>query len=309
GLDNDCSDGDETDVDGDGHDWEGMNDGDDCDDEDPDIYPGADEVQNGVDDDCDGNVDEAPYPCPNHEHEPNDSWLQTDSISTNDQICGLIDTAGDMDWYSFGVTSWTQVDFELIGQADGSQISAVLALWSDDGVTLLAEDIGGDADMAGIFPYNGTFYVSVNDQNPANAGWGSYYTLNTYASSPCDSIEIESNDEYGLADYMVAWGTHCGESTHCDIFGCDDDYWAFDVYAGETWTFDVDALDVGSLLAAELRLFDTDGTTELTTDENMPLLIDPEITWTFGNTGTYYIQVSADWYYLNSLGPYMMYVY
>ncbi len=309
GVDNDCDDGDLTDVDGDGFDWEGLQGGHDCDDEDPDVYPGAEEIENGVDDNCNGLVDDLGYPCNNEENEPNDTWQQTDSISANDEICGIIDDAGDMDWFSIGVTAWTQVDFELTGQADGSQISAVVALWDDDGVTLLAEDIGGDASVSGIFPYNGTFYLSVNDQNPANAGWDSYYTLNTYESSPCDSIEIESNDEVGLADTMVAWGTHCGESTHCDILSCDNDYWSFYVFAGETWTFDVDALDVGSLLAAELRLFDTDGSTELATDENMPLLIDPEITYTFGTTGTYYIEVSADWYYLNSLGPYLLYVY
>ena len=215
-----------------------------------------------------------------------------------------------MDWFSLGVSAWTQVDFELTGQADGSQISAVLALWSDDGVTLLAEDIGGDASMSGIFPYNGTFYVSVNDQNPANAGWDSYYTLNTIESSPCDQVEIESNDEVGLADGLVAWGTHCGESDGCDpVFYCDQDYWSFYAFAGETWTFDIDALDVGSLLAAELRLFDTDGSTELATSENMPLLIDPEITWDFADSGTYYIEVSADWYLVNDIGPYMLYVY
>ncbi|MDP2313436.1 MAG: lamin tail domain-containing protein [Pseudomonadota bacterium] len=46
----------DTDIDGDG-DGDGFGD-DDCDPEDPDAYPGAPEVENGTDDDCDGHVDE-----------------------------------------------------------------------------------------------------------------------------------------------------------------------------------------------------------------------------------------------------------
>ena len=54
GADNDCAgDGDWTDLDGDGHDAEGVG-GDDCDDGDPAVHPGAVETAyNGLDDDCD----------------------------------------------------------------------------------------------------------------------------------------------------------------------------------------------------------------------------------------------------------------
>ena len=55
GLDNDCADGDVTDVDGDGHAWEGVPGGDDCDDGDATIYPGAPEANgDGIDSNCDG---------------------------------------------------------------------------------------------------------------------------------------------------------------------------------------------------------------------------------------------------------------
>lgn len=66
GKDDDCEDGDEvcpancTDEDSDGY-GEGSDcDGTDCDDRDPEVYEGAEEVCNGKDDDCDDDTDECP---------------------------------------------------------------------------------------------------------------------------------------------------------------------------------------------------------------------------------------------------------
>jgi len=58
GIDQDCDGGDLIDVDGDG--WPAAEvGGEDCDDGDPEVNPYADEVCNGVDDDCDGLADGA----------------------------------------------------------------------------------------------------------------------------------------------------------------------------------------------------------------------------------------------------------
>ena len=311
GIDQNCNGSDQTDVDGDGYD--GGASGTDCDDNNAAVNPGATEVENGIDDDCDGNVDNPALPCGNPESENNNSFIDANSLAMDDEICGVIDIAGDSDWFGIATTPWTQVDFVIDAWDDGSMLQSLLQIWDDDGLTLLIESDndgygGEDAVASVIFPYGGTFYASVTDED-TQGGFDYFYTLTTTSSSPCDNTEIESNDTMNLADTLYAWGTHCGESTGCDPFVCDQDYWSFFVYSGETWTFDIDALAVGSLLAAELRLFDTDQATELATDQNMPLLIDPSITYTFGATGTYYIEVSADWYVVNDIGPYMLDVY
>ena len=61
GVDANCDSGSDFDQDGDGADALATG-GSDCDDEDATVFPGAEDVANGVDDDCDGVVDGAPPP-------------------------------------------------------------------------------------------------------------------------------------------------------------------------------------------------------------------------------------------------------
>jgi len=78
GYDNDCDgvvdDGPLSDADGDGYSFCGQVDASsgklvnvDCDDQDPNVHPGAQEVCNGKDDDCDGIIDNPDVVCPANE--------------------------------------------------------------------------------------------------------------------------------------------------------------------------------------------------------------------------------------------------
>jgi len=82
GIDEDCDGEDLTDVDGDG--WSA---GDDCDDSDASIYPGTDELCDGIDNNCDGAIDEG---CGDDD----------DSDGDDDDSPGDDDTVGDDDYDS-----------------------------------------------------------------------------------------------------------------------------------------------------------------------------------------------------------------
>ena len=89
--------------DGDG---DGFDDGIDCDDGDPAVYPGAEEICNGVDDDCDGTVDEGcgfwwvltcNDPC-NCVDDDGDGQIDEDCVNLLDcggELCNCVDDDGD----------------------------------------------------------------------------------------------------------------------------------------------------------------------------------------------------------------------
>ena len=112
---------------------------------------------------------------------------------------------------------------------------------------------------------------------------------------------MEPNGTSTFADYMLIGQMACGVVTGTS----DNDTFMFYAVAGSTVLFDVTARDAGSDLGSQLTLFDTDGTTELA-DDDPGGFSDPSLSYTFTATGTYYIEVAADLWVINTSGPYLL---
>ncbi|MDP7114999.1 MAG: putative metal-binding motif-containing protein [Myxococcota bacterium] len=298
GTDQDCDlvDGSDEDTDG----WSTCDD--DCDDGDDQVHPTAVETNNGVDDDCDGEVDELELPCDNVEVEPNDETDSATPFGPDSEVCGLIDPAGDVDHFGMDVPAWTLVQFQVVAASEGSELVSQFAVydaWTED--PIVSSTGSGDAELSVLFASAGERQIGIWDMDPGAGGWTHFYTLLSSSSEPCEANESEDNGAPEGADLLNDSEVLCA---HID--GDDDfDYFAFTALGGETWTFDLDAYDVGSSLNAQMALLDADGATELSLDEPY-WPDDPSITYTFDHPGTYFLLVESDLYGINDRGPYML---
>ncbi|MCB9766229.1 MAG: FG-GAP repeat protein [Alphaproteobacteria bacterium] len=135
------------DRDGDGH--QGIPVGDDCDDDDADAHPGAEERCGGGDEDCDGTVDETPVDAAAYYRDSDGDGfgLLTDAVFTCSAPTGYVANSddcddGDADINPDGVEVCDDVDNDCDGDADGDATDA--GTWYPD----LDGDTYGDDDGA-----------------------------------------------------------------------------------------------------------------------------------------------------------------
>jgi|GEM_PF-2018126 len=302
GIDQDCDGVDlQPDADGDGYEDCTA----DCDPSNPAINPGASEIGgNGVDDDCDGQIDEATVGCDGVEVESNNTIATANTLLGSQTMCGVINPVADVDNWRFTIAAWTQVDIDIDAAANGSTLDSYIDLLSGNGTSIVVNDddpAGGTVDsyLSTILVSGGTYYAEVTDYN-FGGGPGFPYEISLTATQVCDVIEIEPNGSELFADPALLGDVACGEVTSW----LDNDWFSVTVTAGQTVTFDLDAVDIGSSLEAQLRLYNGSGT-ELASDEPSGFT-DPLITYTFATGGTYYIEVASDLIIINDDGPYML---
>jgi len=197
---------------------------DDCDDDDADIYPGAPESCDGVDEDCDGDVD-------NDASDGDTWWIDLDgdgygnsilTASDCEQPAGYVDNSDDCD--DLEADAWPDntevcdgIDNDCDEETDESDASDASTWYADsDG------DGYGDPDTSETACEAPTDYVSDDsDCDDADA------TINPSALEQCDSVDNDCDtevDEDEAIDvvtwYQDADGDGYGESTvsedHCD---------------------------------------------------------------------------------------------
>jgi hypothetical protein len=220
GVDSDCAGGSDYDADADGHDVAGT--GDDCDDANPAAWPGAEEVCDGADNDCDGLADpDGVCPC---------AWFEGEERSY--LLCGL--EVG-VDWY-------TARD---VCDAYGWVLADVLDPAENEALTAISGDtpawIGlSDADAEGTFAWESG---AVLDWTSWRAGEPNAFT----EAEDCVRYSSDSPGEWSDSDCASPFPFLCelgcvAETTYADL---DGDGWGDDTSAEQTCSGASDRVVVG----------------------------------------------------------------
>jgi len=162
GKDNDCDgqtdEGLSTDSDGDGHYTPGscLTPNDDCDDSDNTVYPGAPELCDGKDNDCDGQIDEGTV-C-------DDLYEDNDDFSTAAEIgMGTIDDliCIDDDWYYVTVGSGNYLEVTITFTHDDGDLDLYLYYDSSEIPVASSTSSTDDELIHYVEPTDGIYYIKV----------------------------------------------------------------------------------------------------------------------------------------------------
>jgi hypothetical protein len=250
------------------------------------------------------------------EAEPNDSTATANAIPVGTPVQGSLATAGDVDDYSFHLAQGSIVRIELCAaRADQAGWDATgnvprLSLWGPTvaGIAkLLEHDFSGNASDGWSFgaldldipmfeaPVTGNYYVSVTQDDTALAG-GAYELRVLYPVVTGKQEEAELQGTDGGNDTPATAQTITPGTLHgFHVAGGVDDY-TFTIDGPTTVRFEMTAYRNGVCRGdphyyhPKMRLLDTDGTTELASDDGS-FFFDPAIQHRFTAAGTYFVEV------------------
>ncbi len=194
--------------------------------------------------------------------------------------------AGDLDWTRFQATQgqlYVMETFELGDDAD-----TVLCLFDTDSTTQIACDDDGGGGLASRLrwtaPSAGNYYLRVQNHSGAVSGPTTSYRLAVSEGETVDSWEPDNT----AADAKPI-ATDGASQVHNFTPDADQDWVRFDAVAGESYVMQASCLagDCDTVL----HLVDTDGTTELVSNDDYGAGTGSRIAYIFPSPGTYYLRV------------------
>ena len=121
------------------------------------------------------------------EVEPNDSTATATLVVLGDTASGVIDPAGDVDFFAIDLLGGQLTDFDVDASQFGSFLDPILTLYDTDGVTVLRvnDDFDGlDSRIQHAIPSDGRYFLSIIDFGTPDGGPGYTYTINFNFTPP-----------------------------------------------------------------------------------------------------------------------------
>lgn len=197
-------------------------------------------------------------------------------IYANSTTSGNLEVGGDTDWFLFEASAGVQV---TLATTLGTLADSTLTLYAADGVTELAFDDDGGPGLASLLTYTtlnqGTFYVKVAEYGNNDPG--------TY------TLTLSNPDDYGNGPASAGFiSSNSILSGNLEVGG-DTDWFYFFGAAGTQLTLETSLLTQGDSI---LRLYDSDGVTELAFDDDGGVGLASRIDFTLPHDGVFYVEES-----------------
>lgn len=214
-------------------------------------------------------------------YEPNDTPEAATWIDVNSLRNGIIDPAGDVDYYLFWGLAGQSLLAEIDASEVGSPLDPTLTLYDTDGTTQLAYDDNSDPDLdprlTVTLPAEGYYYLKVAG---SGASTGYYWLFLSGADAYEPNNRVAQAKRIQIGDSVMGTMDPPG----------DFDWFKFRAEAGQAIEFDIDASDAGSAMDSIITVFDRDGKTILARNDDFGSL-DSFLTWVAPATGQYYLRV------------------
>lgn len=193
---------------------------------------------------------------------------------------GVLGVADDVDYFSFNASIGRLYTIETTLDTLGD---STLTLYDTDGTSQLEydDDSGVGVRASKILwtaPATGTYFVKVDNFNNETGA----YVLGIAST---DSAGDDHGNDAGSATSVNSHSSTAGN------IGVEDDvdWFAVDVLLGNEYTFET---VLGTLTDTQLRIYDTDGTTVLATNDDISQgVLSSQIVWTAPVAGTYFVEV------------------
>ncbi|MEQ8766780.1 MAG: pre-peptidase C-terminal domain-containing protein [Planctomycetota bacterium] len=233
------------------------------------------------------------------ESEPNDDDVTATPAAIGSSVSGVIDPAGDIDFFSFAGTagSTIRIDVDAGGLTQvpsASTLDSIIEVFDPNGVSIAFNDDGGslDSDVLVTLPIDGVYTVSIE----AFAGGGSLTDTYDMDITPFFSsvlslpgvVESEPNDDSASATFVGLNNLGSGV-----LEAGDADFFSFDAQVGDVIIIDVSARTFGSSLDSVIDVFDPNGIGVATNDDGGEGSLDSFVLFTAPEAGTYSVEVSA----------------